>query len=54
MGITLVVGIAGVVSVVKQTPMYLSINVEAVESTDEDEKINVNALAAGDNEQTQE
>ena len=36
------------------TPMYLSINVEAMESTDEDAKINVNALAAGDNEQTQE
>ena len=36
------------------TPMYLSINVEAIESTDEDAKINVNALAAGDNEQTQE
>ena len=36
------------------TPMYLSINVEAVESTDEDAKINVDALAAGGNEQTQE
>ena len=36
------------------TPMYLSINVEAMESTDEDAKINVDALAAGGNEQTQE
>ena len=36
------------------TPMYLSINVEAMESEDEDAKINVNMLAAGGNEQTQE
>ena len=34
--------------------MYLSINVEAMESEDEDAKINVNMLAAGGNEQTQE
>ena len=34
--------------------MYLSINVDAVESEDEDAKINVDALAAGGNEQTQE
>ena len=36
------------------TPMYLSINVDAVENEDEDAKINVDALAAGGNEQTQE